>query len=126
MESTGVEQKWATTVIIIAALAIVSYLFNRHIDNSPSIEELPDGQTAWWVVLGTIYTLAGALGILEAWFGWSLALRVVGTVLACFIASGIPMVLGDTYRTSRRRRKPADDLDEVTKIIRNLKNDNAS
>lgn len=125
MGEIGAEQKWAITVIIIAALAIVSYLFNRHIDNSPSIEELPDGQTAWWVVLGTIYTLAGALGILEAWFGWGMALRAVGTVFACFIASGIPMVLGDTYRTSRRRRKPANDLEQAQKIIHSLKNDDA-
>lgn len=125
MNDLGVGQKWIITAIIIAGLALASYLFNRHIDNAPATDELPDGQTAWWVVLGTIYTLAGTMVILEAWFGWDLMLRVAGTVFACFVASGIPMVLGDMHRTSQRRRKLPDDLDEVTKIIHDLKNDHA-
>lgn len=124
-----VEQKWIITAIIIIGLAVTSYLFNRHIDAAPPVEELPDGQTAWWVVLGTIYTLAGALTVLQTWFGWNMALTVSGTLFACFVASGVPMVLGDMHRTSHRRKEKnitghSDPLTKAQRTIQNLRENN--
>lgn len=54
------------------------------------------GYTALMVAGGVLVTLAGA-----AMISWQAA----GLVLACFVASGTPMILGDIARTVERREK---------------------
>lgn len=94
-------------VILILCVAVallgISWLFNNYIDAQTETDPL-GSNSAVYTVLGTAYTLLGALGVLAILFGWLTALFVVGVVLVCFAASGTPMIFGDMRRGSKRRR----------------------
>lgn len=55
-----------------------------------------DGYTAFLVVAGVLITLGGA-----ALISWQAAVLC----LVCFVASGIPMIVGDIYRAIKRREQ---------------------
>ena len=70
---------------------------------------LIEGQTAYLVVLGTLVTLLASALIV----GWQPALLT----LACFAASGLPMVIEYVHRTSEEHRR---DQERATSIARDL------
>jgi len=68
-------------------------IFNSLIDH---MGDRLHGYTAFAVVAGVLITLGG-LALID----W----RAAAIALACFAASGTPMVLGDIARTVRRRER---------------------
>jgi hypothetical protein len=97
------------SLMIATSLYLGSHFFNRHIDQRFTTTRRPDGLTAMWVVLGTIYTLIGAALLVALWAHRLpeqvalLASAVLGLHLAAFAVSGLPMLIGDINRTSAQR-----------------------
>ena len=112
------------TVIVLIVLFWVSLLFNNYIDrrhkkrddetgdSRPQQSELLyDGETAVWVMLGTTYTNIGAAALVLIWWHelrqieapWRGAVFVGSLIFACYIASGIPMAVGDAVRSLNLR-----------------------
>ena len=81
--------------LILAGLFIFGLGFNWLIAWSERHHVL-DGYTAFAVVLGTLVTLGGIALI-------NLTAAVIA--LACFAASGLPMLAGSVYRHIEARRK---------------------
>ena len=94
--------------LVIVALFWVSMLFNNYIDHR---REMYDGETAVWVILGTTYTNVGATALVLIWWHelhqigqpWRGAVAVGALIFACYIASGIPMAVGDAVRSLNLR-----------------------
>lgn len=89
---------------ILIALTTISYLYDRSITQSPRPKMAPNGITAIRVVVGVLYTLIGGGMAVSLWAsllpaGWLLGPVVAAIMLVCFIASGLPMVIGDMKRT---------------------------
>jgi uncharacterized membrane protein len=78
-------------------------------------QEGEEGYTAFLVVGGTLVTLAGAAVLV--------GLEAALVVLACFAASGTPMVLGSAWRYIQERQKDRDLAVEITAEI--LRDDKA-
>jgi hypothetical protein len=81
--------------IVYAALLIFGILFNTLIDWAER-KRILDGYTAYAVALGVLVTLGGV-----AFLNWQAALLVLGA----FIASGLPMLVGSTWRFMEARGK---------------------
>lgn len=97
-----------TLIVILFALVVFGIVFDRYVGRIE--DEDPDhGYTAIWVVFGVLITLA-AMSTVIGWF-------FVILVLAGFVASGAPMILGSIRRHLRNRRKDriaaAADLQEA-------------
>lgn len=90
------------TILILMALYAASSMFDQYIDGR-DLGSLYDGETAVWVALGCLYTVIGFGLIFGVWFGWQHAVVAVGLMLACFVASGLPMYMGDASRSRRNR-----------------------
>lgn len=97
-------------VLVYVLLLGSSIAFNDYIDSRPPAER-PDGVTAMWVAVGTIYTLVGATVLcwllwpwLAALSGVIAALVLLAINLSAFVAAGLPMLLGDARRSHRVRR----------------------
>ena len=97
-------------VLVYVLLLGVSVWFNTYIDSAP-LPDRPDGLTALWVAVGTLYTLVG--GAVLAWLLWPwlvglesvvAAIVLLAINLSAFVASGLPMLLGDASRSFRVRR----------------------
>lgn len=65
-----------------------------------------EGLTAFQVAVGTAYTLLVAVIAV----GWAVALFI----LACFFASGLPMIAGAVWRYVKKRQR----LQSLQKIVR--------
>jgi hypothetical protein len=96
-------QDGAMAAGILIALVVVSVWFNGWIDAFLDNDPL-GGYNAVFTVLGVVYTLIGAGLVVGLLFGWQIALIAVGSVLVCFMASGVPMWLGDMRRAARQRK----------------------
>lgn len=90
--------------LIILSLYVVSGLFDEYIDKQ-DVNELYDGQTAVWVAIGCSYTILGFGLIMGIWYGWQEGAVSMGLLFACFVASGLPMYMGDASRNRNERRK---------------------
>ncbi len=81
-------------IAVLAALAVFGIGYNALIERLE--REVPDhGYTSFLVVGGVIATLAGA----------AFLIGLVDALLAglCFVASGLPMIIGSVYRSIQRR-----------------------
>lgn len=92
------------SALILSLLAAISTLFDRRITNSPRPKLAPNGITAIRVGIGVFYTLAGGSVAVSLWASLLpsglLLGPVVGVIfLVCFVASGLPMMIGDMKRT---------------------------
>lgn len=81
-------------VPILLALAIFGVVYNRWVD-SLERQGHDRGYMSLIVSLGCAVTLAGA--------GFIVGLKPVLWALACFVASGIPMIIGSVGRYCRAR-----------------------
>jgi hypothetical protein len=68
-----------------------------------------DGQTAYMVVIGVFVTLLG-LGLVAGW-------QVAGLALACFAASGLPMVLEYVSRIHALRMRDRKQAEKLAKEL---------
>lgn len=75
---------------IMLLLALAGVIYDRYIVDVIERNDPPLGVTAWEVVGGVLFTLAGA--------AFLIGVEAVLVVLACFAASGIPMILGSRAR----------------------------
>lgn len=75
---------------VFGILTLFGVLYNRWIAEQE--RQLKEGRTSLWVVFGCVVTLIGA-----ATLNWQ------GAVIAflCFIASGLPMIIGSLLRFFR-------------------------
>jgi hypothetical protein len=80
----------AQIVSVLAALAIAGTIYDRYIVDIIERQHPPLGVTAWEVVGGVLFTLAG--------FALLAGLEAFLLALLCFAASGIPMILGSRAR----------------------------
>lgn len=123
------QESVAYTLLVLAALALASVQFNCYVDRrhkEKAIEgDLSDGETARWVVFGVAYTCIGAAVLVGIWIDympitpWGLALATLGVFFAAFIASGLPMYLGDVNRShsTRKNGNRMAVLDEAERIV---------
>lgn len=81
---------------VIGGLALFGLIYNALVEDFER-RGWAMGYTAFLVVLGTLFTLAGA-GLLIGW-------RNAAKVLACFGASGFPMIVGSVGRYVREREQ---------------------
>lgn len=96
------------SLVVLGMLYFLSLQFNRYID---SRQDLFDGETAVWVMIGTFYTLVGYGFLVLLWWhemaclpsAWQGAVTMFGLILLSFVASGIPMAVGDARRAHQRR-----------------------
>lgn len=98
----------AITLIVLSALALASWRFNRYVDSRP-IPARADGETALWVIFGCAYVTVGASILIGAWASWlphdwRLGLAAGAITFVAFAAGGLPMALGDHRRTAADRR----------------------
>jgi hypothetical protein len=84
---------WKLIVTVLLGLVAFGFSYNGLVDY---LGERKDGYTAFMVVAGVLITLGGV-----AMIDWQAA----AIALACFAASGTPMVLGDIARTVQRRER---------------------
>lgn len=108
------------TLIVLAALSVASWRFNRHVDSRP-IAARADGETALWVIFGCVYVVAGAsvlIGVWAAWLphDWRLGVAAGAITLAAFAAGGLPMALGD-HRRSAHDRRTEEALDRAVQHL---------
>jgi hypothetical protein len=80
-------------VSILAALVIAGVVYDRYIVDIIERQHPPLGVTAWEVVGGVLFTLAG--------FAFLAGLEMFLLALLCFAASGIPMILGSRARHAK-------------------------
>lgn len=102
---------WRLLVAVLAGLVGAAIGYNAHID---SLNGNHKGGTAWLVVWGVAFTLTGAallIGIVQALI-----------VAACFVASGVPMILGERRRHERNLKAQAEENQRLTaELIERLK-----
>lgn len=92
------------SIVVLFILAVMSVLFNSYIDGR-SENDGYDGETSVLVAIGVSYTIVIGIGGLAAvWGSWQMAQYGIMASFAAFVASGIPMMLGDANRTKRRRK----------------------
>lgn len=85
-----------TTVVAMALIAF-GYGYNTWIHAiNRSIGRTP--LASLFVVLGVAVTVAGAGIIVWIWYGWQMAAYHVVIDAAAFLATGVPMILGDVNR----------------------------
>ena len=99
---------WRVIAAVLFGLFGYAWGYNALVD---ALHGSHDGDTAWLVVGGVTATLCGAaliIGILP-----------VLIVAACFVASGIPMILGERIRHQRAQRKDAERLRQMFKDMGN-------
>lgn len=103
------------SITTLVALFITSYFFDRWINTRHEQAEQSDGETATWVAIGSGYTIIGFVILVSLWAHRLPADWILGPVaglilLVCFVASGLPMWIGDrnrsqAIRTSRAARE---------------------
>lgn len=102
---------WRLLVAVLAGLFGSAWGYNAYVD---SLNGNHKGATAWLVVWGVAFTLTGAallIGIVQALI-----------VAACFVASGLPMILGERRRHERDLKAQAEDDRKLTaELIERLK-----
>lgn len=106
----SIYQQILLSIVIYALLTLASIALNRHIDGR---EELFDGETATWVILGTLYTIVGAAAVTMIWWHemdaialpWQGGAAIFLIVLLSFSFSGLPMYIGDAKRSQKRRKE---------------------
>lgn len=84
----------ASIVRVLVALALAAVLYDRFIVDAIERRHPPLGVTAWEVVGGVLFTLAG--------FAFLAGIEAFLLALLCFAASGIPMILGSRARHLER------------------------
>jgi hypothetical protein len=101
---------WNEYAAVLVGLHAVSWGYNAMVAWF-SRNGYSDGYTAIQVVVGVLYTLAGL----------ALVMRVEDVLLVCggFIASGIPMIIGDLARYVKMRRREEDLLHRAAKDLVN-------
>lgn len=110
----SIYQQIFVSLVVLGILYFLSMQFNRYIDTK---REQYDGETATWVVIGVTYTLIGSMFLVLLWWHelqainapWQAAVTIAGVVLLCFVASGIPMYVGDAVRAHNRRKENGGD-----------------
>jgi hypothetical protein len=94
----------ALTLVILFGFGVAYALVVRHM-----AQRGVEGQTAYLVVFGVGMTVL----ISSALVGW----QAVALLLACFAASGLPMVIEYVLRVELERKR---DRDDAAKIARDL------
>lgn len=110
----SINQQIFVSLVVLGILYFLSMQFNRYIDTR---RELFDGETATWVVVGVSYTMIGAMFLVLLWWHelqaiaapWQAAVSITGVIILCFVASGIPMYIGDAVRAHNRRKEQGGD-----------------
>ena len=95
---------WATFGTVLACLLafgvlyalLTNYMARRGIDD----------QTVWLVVVGTLVTVLGA--------AWLIGIKATIVVLACFTASGLPMIVEYVARVENAKRRDAQAARDET------------
>ena len=106
-------EQWWLIVATLGGLFVASVTFNAWIDRQTDID--PEGAGSYfWVVFGVGYTLLGIYAILSIVFGAQAALWIVAIALACFSASGLPMIFGDIRRNMYQRNAYHYELQQRT------------
>jgi len=82
--------------IVLIGLFSISWPYNALTDWVHVATKSASPWTSFLVVGGILYTIGGAV-LVDGW-----ATINVFTLLACFAASGLPMVVGDVLRYLRR------------------------
>lgn len=96
---------------VLAALLVFGLVYNEFVAWLERSKR-DRGYTAFLVVGGTLVTLGGAVFLI--------GLLPVGLVLACFAASGLPMVIGSASRNAAERRNDEEKAALVAKeLLRN-------
>jgi len=106
----SIYQQVFVSIVILGVLWFLSMQFNRYIDTR---RELYDGETAVWVMTGTFYTLIGFGFLVMLWWHeldaiatpWQGGTVVLGIAMSAFVASGLPMAIGDAVRAHKRRQE---------------------
>jgi len=104
-------ERWALMGATLVLLAVGSAAFNRWID-ALSDADPHHGYSAWLVVVGVTYTSLGSAVMMGLLLGWWPAVAGLVVLFACFVAAGVPMILGDMQRAGRRRRDAAARREE--------------
>jgi hypothetical protein len=91
---------------VLAALVMFGMAYNALMAILGSRAE---GYSALFVAVGTLFTLLGAF------YTTQFAPAPWWVVLACFVASGTPMILGDLVRAERRRHQAIQRLADDAK-----------
>ena len=96
------------SLVVLSALIITSHYFNRWVDRRHADGERSDGETARWVAYGCTYSLFGGALLMALWAhrmptDWLVGPWSFGVFLLAFVASGLPMWLGDTGRSHAQR-----------------------
>ena len=89
--------KVAASGAVVAGLVAGSTAYSRWCRET---EETEPGATSLRVAAGTGYTLLAATVLVGMWRGWRDALRFSVCVGGCFVAAGVPMILGDVAQDS--------------------------
>ena len=84
--------------IVLILLFIASIVFNEAVSIVNRITNGVHPLAAAEVAVGAIYTLFGS------WLA-GVKIETILVILLCFVASGIPMIIGDVVRWLRRIRK---------------------
>jgi Na+/melibiose symporter-like transporter len=80
---------------VLAALVMFGLAYNTLVE---ILGERKEGYTGFFVAIGTVITLAGAFYVTQ------FHPAPIWVMLACFAASGIPMIVGDVLRVDRARQ----------------------
>jgi hypothetical protein len=98
-------------IVVILGLLVFGGIYN-HVVAGLEEKGHDRGYTAYLVVGGTLVTVLGAIPLI--------GVESAGMVLACFAASGLPMVVGSSKRHSQQREEFET---RVQAIVREALND---
>jgi hypothetical protein len=100
--------------LVMAVLILMSIGYDWLVDQA--MGRKMEMYVAYSVVGGCAYTLIGAgfaMGWSSALYGWQAAL----ITLACFTASGLPMVIGSMRRYAEAQKKDNEQATQVAKEV---------
>lgn len=107
MISISLPVDWRVIVSVLVGLAGLATGYNVAIGKREN-RSVP---TSWLVVVGVSFTLAG----------YALIMGIVPALVAaaCFVASGLPMIIGDHIRNSQEQKETTERLRKMFKDMGN-------
>jgi hypothetical protein len=106
-------------LVVLAAMIAISIVFNKHIDGQVKYDRFGPNN-GMYVVIGVGYTLLGATLILWILYGLQLAVGFIVTTMLCFVASGLPMMIGATTRNTRLRYEDTENAKQAVRDAEQL------
>jgi len=108
--------KRANVKVIYAVLFVCSLLYDRLIIRRGERQGWLEPYTAWTVVAGVLYTLAGV---------WAVDRKAAVKTFWAFVFSGVPMIVGDVERYLERVRNGDSALENLAARYGNVRGDNS-